>query len=228
MDREIQIANGASGDGLRAEEGSLRRGRAVDWRIAPRRRHRRKVTASHRTSAGGKTRQGQHSHQRTANINSRVAKYGQIGDLGEGRGLIAEPSGRVHTPHSIGGADASGNIYVADRGAQFRRIPGVDGRGEISKKREIKDRVPIRPTRIPWMGKSVDFDGPRPAQRRGGAPWRSASRRGPTQYLYKHVASRDASTSWSIRKRKCRRVGQVRPPNENSSAGSRGWPAPRR
>ncbi|MBV8379207.1 MAG: 6-bladed beta-propeller [Paucibacter sp.] len=71
-------------------------------------------------------------------VNSRVAKADKDGNWIKSWGERGSKPGEFNTPHSIA-ADASGNIYVADRGN--RRIQVFDGEGKVL--RIIKIDVPF-------------------------------------------------------------------------------------
>ena len=111
-------------------------------------------------------------------INSRVAKYDKNGDWVKQWGEPGKGPGEFNTPHSIA-ADAKGNIYVADRGN--RRIQVFDPDGNYCAKSKSTSRAPADAQ--PWMGSSPNRG--RPTKRCSPAPLGpSASRPGPTQYLY--------------------------------------------
>src|SRR5882757_11456919 len=64
----------------------------------------------------------------TRDINSRVAKVDKNGNWLKSWGERGKEPGQFNTPHSIA-TDASGNVYVADRGN--RRIQVFDGAGKF-------------------------------------------------------------------------------------------------
>lgn len=110
-------------------------------------------------------------------VNSRVAKYDKNGDWVKQWGHAGKGPGEFNTPHSIA-SDASGNIYVADRGN--RRIQVFDHDGTFL--REIKIAVPAPPDARPWMG---NRPGPEASgSMQPGAPWAICITPGPQQYLY--------------------------------------------
>jgi hypothetical protein len=110
-------------------------------------------------------------------INSRVAKYDKNGRWVKQWGDRGNKQGEFNTPHSIA-ADASGNIYVADRGN--RRIQVFDPDGNF--KREITIDVPVPSGVVPWMGPMPSAEA---AARQSGQPWAICITPGPgTQYLY--------------------------------------------
>ena len=110
-------------------------------------------------------------------INSRIAKYDKNGDWVKQRGGPGTQPGELNTPHSIA-ADATGNIYVADRGN--RRIQVFDGEGSL--KREITINMPAPPDARPWMGAAPTATSA--AAQRPGAPWAICITPGPRQVLY--------------------------------------------
>jgi DNA-binding beta-propeller fold protein YncE len=111
-------------------------------------------------------------------INSRIAKYDKNGDWVKSFGEPGSGPGQLNTPHSIA-ADASGRIYVADRGNS--RIQVFDTNGALLK--EIKIRVPVPPGAHTAIGPT-----PNPETATGtqspGAPWAICITPGPKQYLY--------------------------------------------
>ena len=172
-------------DGLRPQEGSVRRGRAVDARQPAAAARRRPVPPADRRRLGHA---GQHLHQRRLHqLTRRQVHQGRR--LGEVVGRARHRAGRSsNTPHSIAN-DAKGNIYVADRGN--RRIQVFDPDGNLQ--REIKIDVPIPPDAKPWFGNqpTARTAPPRRTARRG----RSASRRDRRSISTRPTRSRAASTS---------------------------------
>ena len=110
-------------------------------------------------------------------INSRVAKFDKNGDWVKSWG---EPGrvkpGEFNTPHSIA-SDATGNVYVADRGN--RRIQVFDSNGGFL--REIRIDAPLPPDARPAMG---NMPTPEAAAAQNGAPWAICITPGPNQVLF--------------------------------------------
>jgi hypothetical protein len=110
-------------------------------------------------------------------INSRVAKYDKNGDWVKQWGQPGKGAGEFNTPHSIA-SDASGNIYVADRGNARIQVFDHDG-GFL---REMKIAVSAPADAQPWMG---NRPGPETVgTMQPGAPWAICITPGPKQYLY--------------------------------------------
>ena len=109
-------------------------------------------------------------------VNSRVAKVDRNGNWLKSWGEPGDQPGQFNTPHSIA-ADASGNIYVADRGN--RRIQVFDGEGQFL--RQITIDVPVDPNARPAIGnKPTAVTGAMAP----GAPWTLCITPGPNQVLY--------------------------------------------
>ncbi|HKV62556.1 MAG TPA: peptidyl-alpha-hydroxyglycine alpha-amidating lyase family protein [Candidatus Acidoferrum sp.] len=109
-------------------------------------------------------------------INSRVAKFDKDGNWVKSWGEPGSNAGQFHTPHSIA-VDATGNVYVADRGNS--RIQVFDGDGNYL--RQIQIDVPAPPDAMPAIGN-------KPRATRGtmapGAPWAICITPGPKQVLF--------------------------------------------
>ena len=113
-------------------------------------------------------------------VNSRIAKYDKNGRWVKSWGTPGKKPGEFSTPHSIG-ADAKGNIYVADRGN--RRIQVFDPDGGFL--RDIRIDVPLPADARPWMGATPTQGEGQPGTMQNGAPWTVCITPGPgTQYLY--------------------------------------------
>jgi DNA-binding beta-propeller fold protein YncE len=111
-------------------------------------------------------------------VNSRVAKYDRNGDWVKSFGEPGSGPGQLNVPHSIA-SDASGNIYVADRGNN--RIQVFDGDGKVL--RQIKINVPPPPGAQPVIGNPADPDAA-PSNQTPGTPWAICITPGPNQFLY--------------------------------------------
>jgi DNA-binding beta-propeller fold protein YncE len=116
-------------------------------------------------------------------INSRVAKIDSNGNWLKSWGDRGNKPGEFNTPHSIA-ADATGNIYVADRGN--RRIQVFDGDGTLL--RQMRIDVPYDPAARPAIGNRPDFA---KLEASGGAltmapgaPWALCITPGPNQVLF--------------------------------------------
>lgn len=111
-------------------------------------------------------------------INSRIAKADKSGNWIKSWGERGDKPGEFNTPHSIA-ADASGNIYVADR--FNRRIQVFDGDGKFLRAMTID--VPFDHSVRPAIGNKLD-----PEAAKGtfapGAPWALCITPGPNQVLY--------------------------------------------
>src|SRR2546423_4442473 len=88
-------------------------------------------------------------------VNSRVAKYDRNGDWVKSFGEPGSAAGQLNTPHSIA-VDASGLVYVADRGNV--RIQVFDGDGKVL--RQIKMDVPVPSGSHPAIGNMPDSNAP--------------------------------------------------------------------
>jgi hypothetical protein len=111
-------------------------------------------------------------------VNSRVAKFDAHGDWVKSWGQKGTKEGEFDTPHSIA-ADASGNIYVADRGN--RRIQVFDADGTFQRAISVTN-VPVPANAKPAIGNPI------PAEATGaqapGAPWAICITPGPNQVLF--------------------------------------------
>lgn len=109
-------------------------------------------------------------------INSRVAKVDKDGNWLKSWGEPGSGPGQFKVPHSIA-VDASGQVYVADRGN--RRIQVFDGEGKFL--RQITIDVPVDPSARPAIGN-------KPTSKTGtmapGAPWAICITPGPNQTMY--------------------------------------------
>jgi DNA-binding beta-propeller fold protein YncE len=109
-------------------------------------------------------------------INSRVAKVDKDGNWLKSWGEPGSGPGQFHVPHSIA-VDASGRVYVADRGN--RRIQVFDGDGKFL--RQFTIDVPVDPNARPAIGN-------KPTSSTGtmapGAPWAICISPGPNQVMY--------------------------------------------
>ena len=119
-------------------------------------------------------------------INSRIAKIDKDGNWIGSWGEPGTGPGQFNTPHSIA-TDASGNVYVADRGNG--RIQVFDGDGKFL--REIHIDVPYDHNARPWMGNApsdvpATAEAPAPLSKtmRNGSPWAICITPGPHQVLY--------------------------------------------
>jgi DNA-binding beta-propeller fold protein YncE len=109
-------------------------------------------------------------------INSRVAKVDKDGNWLMSWGEPGSGPGQFRVPHSIA-VDASGRVYVADRGN--RRIQVFDGDGKFL--RQFTIDVPVAPDSRPAIGN-------KPTSSTGtmapGAPWAICITPGPHQVMY--------------------------------------------
>jgi streptogramin lyase len=116
-------------------------------------------------------------------INSRVAKIDSNGNWLKSWGDRGNKPGEFNTPHSIA-ADATGNIYVADRGN--RRIQVFDGDGALLRLMRID--VPYDPAARPAIGNRPDFAkleaSGGPLTMAPGSPWALCITPGPNQVLF--------------------------------------------
>jgi len=116
-------------------------------------------------------------------INSRVAKIDSRGNWLKSWGDRGNKPGEFHTPHSIA-ADATGNIYVADRGN--RRIQVFDGDGAFV--REMRIDVPYDLAARPAIGNRPDLvkleASGGPLTMAPGSPWALCITPGPHQVLF--------------------------------------------
>jgi NHL repeat len=114
-------------------------------------------------------------------INSRVAKLSKDGDWLKSWGEPGKGEGQFNTVHSIA-ADASGSIYVADRGN--RRIQVFDSNGKFL--RMIKINVPPDPDAQPAIGNKPDLTDylEKGGTMTPGAPWALCITPPPNQVLY--------------------------------------------
>jgi DNA-binding beta-propeller fold protein YncE len=111
-------------------------------------------------------------------VNARVAKYDKNGDWVKSFGEPGSGPGQLNTPHSIA-TDASGNVYVANRGNV--RIEVFDSDGKYL--RQIKLDVPVPPDARPAMGNPPAPNAP-PGTMSPGAPWAVCITPGPNQVMY--------------------------------------------
>jgi DNA-binding beta-propeller fold protein YncE len=109
-------------------------------------------------------------------INSRVAKVDKEGNWLKSWGEPGDQPGQFNVPHSIA-VDASGNVYVADRGN--RRIQVFDGNGKFLRQMTID--VPAPPDARAAIGNKPTATG---GTMSPGAPWTVCITPGPKQVLY--------------------------------------------
>ena len=113
-------------------------------------------------------------------INSRIAKVDKDGNWVTSWGDRGNQPGEFNTPHSIG-ADAQGNIYVADRGN--RRIQVFDREGRFL--RIITLDVPFDENARPAIGNRPDLKTYQQVLTMvPGAPWTICITPPPNQVLY--------------------------------------------
>lgn len=109
-------------------------------------------------------------------INSRVAKVDKDGNWLKSWGEPGNGPGQFNVPHSIA-VDATGNVYVADRGN--RRIQVFDGEGNFL--RQFTIDVPVDPNARPAIGgKPTSTTGTMAP----GSPWAICITPGPNQVMY--------------------------------------------
>ncbi|HLV94490.1 MAG TPA: peptidyl-alpha-hydroxyglycine alpha-amidating lyase family protein [Candidatus Acidoferrales bacterium] len=109
-------------------------------------------------------------------INSRVAKVDKDGNWLKSWGEPGSGPGQFNVPHSIA-VDASGHVYVADRGN--RRIQVFDGEGKFL--RQFTIDVPVDPNARPAIGRKPTTSTGTMAP---GAPWAICITPGPNQVMY--------------------------------------------
>ncbi|MGB2592416.1 MAG: peptidyl-alpha-hydroxyglycine alpha-amidating lyase family protein [Candidatus Acidiferrum sp.] len=109
-------------------------------------------------------------------VNSRVAKVDKDGNWVKSWGEPGDQPGQFNTPHSIA-VDASGKVYVADRGN--RRIQVFDDDGNFLRQMTID--VPVPPEARPAIGAKPTTTAGTMAP---GAPWTVCITPGPKQVLY--------------------------------------------
>jgi NHL repeat len=113
-------------------------------------------------------------------INSRIGKVDKDGNWITSWGDRGNKPGEFNTPHSIG-ADAQGNIYVADRGN--RRIQVFDSEGRFL--RIITVDVPFNENARPAIGNKPDLKTYQQVLTMvPGAPWTICITPPPNQVLY--------------------------------------------
>ena len=109
-------------------------------------------------------------------INSRVAKVDKEGNWIKSWGEFGDKPGQFNTPHSIA-TDASGNVYVADRGN--RRIQVFDNDGKFL--REMTIDVPVPADARQPIGSMATQTA---TSRKPGSPWAICITPAPNQFLY--------------------------------------------
>jgi hypothetical protein len=112
-------------------------------------------------------------------INSRVAKVDKDGNWLKSWGDRGAGPGQFHTPHSIA-VDASGQVYVADRGN--RRIQVFDGDGKFL--RQFTIDVPVPPDAQPAIGNKPGEAEIAAGTFAPGSPWAICISPGPKPVLY--------------------------------------------
>ena len=114
-------------------------------------------------------------------VNSRVAKVDKEGFWVKSWGDRGSAPGQFNTAHGIG-ADAQGNIYVADR--SNRRIQVFDSEGTFLRQFTIDVPVPADAYQILGDKPADPMAATTPALLKPGAPWVICISPGKTQYLY--------------------------------------------
>src|SRR6201987_1241548 len=112
-------------------------------------------------------------------INSRVAKVDKDGNWIKSWGERGNGPGQFNTPHAIA-TDASGNVYVADRGNH--RIQVFDNDGNFL--RQIVIAVPVPPDAKPVIGNIPSEAQIKAGTFAPGSPWTICITPGPNQVLY--------------------------------------------
>ena len=112
-------------------------------------------------------------------INSRIAKFDKDGNWLKSWGEPGDQPGQFNTPHSIA-VDATGKVYVADRGN--RRIQVFDGDGKFL--RQITIDVPFDPNTRPAIGDRPTLPITGSQTMAPGAPWAICITPPPNQVLY--------------------------------------------
>ncbi len=112
-------------------------------------------------------------------INSRGAKLDKDGNWLKSWGDRGSGPGQFHTPHSIA-VDASGQVYVADRGN--RRIQVFDGDGKFL--RQFTIDVPVPPDAQPAIGNKPCEAEIAAGTFAPGSPWAICISPGPKPVLY--------------------------------------------
>jgi len=135
----------------------------------------RQVSSGDRRRLG---RRGQYLHQRRLYQLAR-RQGGQGWELAEVMGRSRLGPGQFHTPHSIA-VDASGQVYVADRGN--RRIQVFDGDGKFL--RQFTIDVPVPPDAQPAIGNKPGEAEIAAGTFAPGSPWAICISPGPKPVLY--------------------------------------------
>ncbi|MBV9481520.1 MAG: 6-bladed beta-propeller [Acidobacteria bacterium] len=112
-------------------------------------------------------------------INSRIAKFDANGNWIGSWGEPGDGPGQFNVPHSIA-LDASGKIYVADRGN--RRIQVFNQEGKFV--RQMKIDVPFNPNARPAIGDKPKLPSSGNQTMAPGAPWAICITPAPHQVLY--------------------------------------------
>ena len=220
-DRPLQPGR-ARHDGVRPEEGSVRRSGAVEAR---RRRRCRLSTASSasRPTSRGTPRATSTSATATSTRASRSSPRTATG--WRRSASRAHEIGELNTPHSIAN-DAKGNIYVGDRGN--RRIQVIDPKTNTFV-REIKIDVPVPPDAQALDGRRRRRAEARtPAQsRRAVGDLHHAAERAGQQFLYSVRRVSRPRLQAVARRQGARHGSASRAPGRSSSAGFTRSPARR-